>query len=54
MRKLLLIGSNTIHTYNYLKLIEDYFDEVLLITDKKSNQYDYPTIELSFNFRLKN
>jgi glycosyltransferase involved in cell wall biosynthesis len=54
MRKLLLIGSNTIHTYNYLKLVEDYFDEVLLITNEKSNQFDYPTFELSFNFKLKN
>lgn len=33
MSKLLLIGSGSVHTYNYHKLIEGYFDEVLLITD---------------------
>ncbi|MBP6090176.1 MAG: glycosyltransferase family 4 protein [Crocinitomicaceae bacterium] len=53
MRKLLLISSNTIHTYKYLQLIEDYFDEVLLITNEKSNVYDYPTVELNFNLKIK-
>jgi len=32
MKKLLLIGSNAIHTFNYFRLIEDYFDEIVLIT----------------------
>ena len=54
MRKLLLISSNTIHTYKYLQLVEDYFDEVLLITNEKSTIYDYPTVELSFNLKIKN
>ena len=53
MRKLLLISSNTIHTYKYLQLIEDYFDEVLLITNEKSKVYDYPTVELNFNLKIK-
>ena len=54
MRKLLLISSNTIHTYKYLQLVETYFDEVLLITNQKSTVYDYPTVELSFNLKIKN
>jgi len=54
MRKLLLISSNTIHTYKYLQLVEDYFDEVLLITNEKSTIYDYPTVELSFKLKIKN
>ena len=54
MRKLLLISSNTIHTYKYLQLVEDYFDEVLLITNEKSTIYDYPTVVLSFNLKIKN
>ncbi|TXI84481.1 MAG: glycosyltransferase [Crocinitomicaceae bacterium] len=54
MRKLLLISSNTIHTYKYLQLVEDYFDEILLITDEKSSIYNYPTIELSFKLTVKN
>ena len=33
MKKLLLIGSNSIHTFNYFCLIEDYFDEIVLITE---------------------
>ncbi len=54
MRKLLLISSNTIHTYKYLRLVEAYFDEVLLITNQKSTVYDYPSVELSFNLKIKN
>jgi glycosyltransferase involved in cell wall biosynthesis len=33
MKKLLLPGSNTIHTFSFFHLIEDYFDEIALITD---------------------
>jgi len=54
MRKLLLVSSNTIHTYKYLQLVEGYFDEILLITNEKSAVYDFPTIELSFNLTIKN
>jgi len=54
MRKLLLVGSNTIHTYKYLQLVEDYFDEILLITNEKSTAYDYPAIELSFKLKIRN
>ncbi|MCL1850007.1 MAG: glycosyltransferase family 4 protein [Bacteroidetes bacterium] len=36
MKKLLLTGSNTIHTFNYFQLIEDYFDEIVLITVTKN------------------
>jgi len=33
MKKLLLIGSNSVHTFNYFYLIEDYFDAIVLITE---------------------
>ncbi len=33
--KLLLLGNNSIHTYNFYQLIKDYFDEILVLTDKK-------------------
>ena len=49
MKKLLLIGSNTIHVYNYIELIRDYFDEILLITDKKRDGHSIKTIELNFH-----
>jgi hypothetical protein len=52
MRKLLLVSSNTIHTYKYLHLVEDFFDEILLITNEKSLNFNYPTIELSFNLTI--
>jgi len=49
MKKLLLIGSNSIHIYNYIKLIEDYFDEILLLTNKKNEQYSVKGIEIDFH-----
>jgi len=33
MKKLLLTGSDSIHTFNYFRLIEDYFDKIVLITE---------------------
>ena len=33
--RLLLLGNNSIHTYNFYQLIRDYFDEILVLTDKK-------------------
>jgi hypothetical protein len=52
MKKLLLIGSNTgnAHLKNYLELIRDYFDEVLVVSD-------YPVEyapSKSVSFSLKN
>lgn len=35
MKKLLLIGSNSVHTFNYQELVKEYFDEVKLLTDKQ-------------------
>jgi len=41
MSKLLLIGSgSSVHTYNYYKLIESYFDEIVLITDVIRSEFD--------------
>jgi glycosyltransferase involved in cell wall biosynthesis len=39
MKKLLLTGSNTIHTFNFFHLIEDYFDEIALITETPTDFY---------------
>ncbi len=52
MKKLLIIGSNTIHTYNYIELIEDYFDEILLLTNLKNDKYNVNTIEINFRLGL--
>ena len=34
MKKLLLIGSNCVHTYNFFHLVKRYFDQVVLVTDE--------------------
>ena len=52
MKKLLIIGSNSIHVYNYINLVKDYFDEILLITNKKREGTDVKTIELDFHLKL--
>lgn len=39
MKKLILVGSNCVHTYNYLKLIEKYFDDIVILTNKAKNNF---------------
>lgn len=51
MTKLLLVGSNTIHVYNYLRLVESFFDEILLISNEKNTNYDYTTIVADFSLK---
>jgi len=52
MKKLLIIGSGNVHNYNYIELIKDYFDEILLLTDKKDGEYNITTIEVDFRLGL--
>jgi L-malate glycosyltransferase len=52
MKKLLIVGSDTIHTYNYLLLIEGYFDEILLITNAVREGYSFPTKVLDFSLNV--
>ncbi len=52
-KKLLIIGSNTIHTYNYISLIQDYFDDILLLTNKTNDKYNINTIEIDFSLGVK-
>ncbi len=53
MKKLLLVGSNTIHTYKYLEMVAFYFDEILLITDSKREGFSYNSICLDFSLNSK-
>jgi len=48
MKKLLLIGSDSIHIYNFIELIKNYFDEVLLLTDDEHREYSIQTIAIDF------
>jgi glycosyltransferase involved in cell wall biosynthesis len=43
MKKLLLIGSNCIHTFNFFTLIKDYFKEIVLVTN---TQHQFQDIKL--------
>jgi len=52
MKKLMIIGSNSIHVYNYINLVKDYFDEIILITNKKREGTSVKTIELDFHLKL--
>ena len=51
-KKLLLIGSDTIHVYNYYKLIKTYFDDILVITDKQREAFNYENV-VTANFSIK-
>ncbi len=52
-KKLLVVGSKTIHTYNFIDLVKDYFDEILLITNEKYEKkvLDFNVHALDFRFK---
>lgn len=55
MEKLLIISPNTIHVYNYIQLIRDYFDEILLITNTKEENFFYGDVKISYTeFSIRN
>ncbi|NNF02149.1 MAG: glycosyltransferase, partial [Bacteroidia bacterium] len=52
MKKLLLVGVNSVHTYNFYKLIKPAFDDVILITDKRNEKFpDLEQHEVYFGMR---
>jgi len=52
MKKLLLIGPGSVHTYNYYKLIEKFFDEILVITNTSRPEFDsIRTVKSDFSIR---
>ena len=52
MKKLLVVGSCSIHTYNFIEMVRDHFDEVLFLTNKncKKSYNDIDVMELDFRF----
>lgn len=52
-RKLLVVGSNTIHVYNFIDLIKDYFDEVLLLTNEINPKKNLQAIKIDFSLRMQ-
>ncbi len=51
-KKLLVVGSNTIHVYNFINLVKDYFDDVLLLTNEINSEWDVDAIEVDFSLGL--
>ncbi|HZF70596.1 glycosyltransferase [Sulfuricurvum sp.] len=51
-KKLLVIASSSIHTYNFINLVKDGFNEITLITDKANEQSPISTYQLDFSFGL--
>lgn len=47
-KKLLVVGSNSIHVYNFIDLVIEYFDEVLLLTNSKNANHRVESIEIDF------
>ncbi len=52
MKKLLIIGSNSVHTFNYIDLIAGYFDDVLLLTNKRNPDSPIPQETADFHYNL--
>jgi len=55
MKKLIIIGSNCIHTYNYYLMIKDFFDQIVIITNKKDHNFFYSIDDNIYylNFSIK-
>ena len=53
MKKLLLVGSGSVHLKNYYSLVSDYFQSSMIITNEK--KYDFPNAEvLIADFGVRN
>jgi hypothetical protein len=49
MKKLLLVSMNSVHTYHFIRLIEGYFDEILLLTNTVNPDYAGKTKTVNFS-----
>jgi len=52
-RKLLVVGSNSIHVYNFIELVKENFDEVLLLTNEVNPEKDVSAVEVDFSLGLQ-
>jgi len=52
-KKLLVIGSNSIHVYNFIALVKDNFDEVLLVTNEVNREQDVTSIAIDFSLGVQ-
>lgn len=54
MKKLVIFSPDSVHLVNYLKLIEGYFDSILVITDGQNPEISLPYPTKHVNFSIKN
>jgi len=52
-KKLLVIASSSIHTHNFINLVKDGFDEIILITDEINERFNIPAYQLDFSFSFR-
>jgi glycosyltransferase involved in cell wall biosynthesis len=52
MKRLLIIGSNSIHTFNYIELVSRYFDDILLLTNKQNPNSSIPQVTADFHYNF--
>jgi glycosyltransferase involved in cell wall biosynthesis len=52
MKKLLIIGSNSVHTFNYIELISSCFDDILLVTNKQNPDSTIPQVTADFHYNV--
>ncbi|MCK5538790.1 MAG: glycosyltransferase family 4 protein [Bacteroidales bacterium] len=52
-RKLLVVGSNLIHVYNFIELVKENFDEVLLLTNEVNPEKDVSAVEVDFSLGVQ-
>lgn len=52
-KKLLVVGSNSIHVYNFIDLVKEKFDEILLLTNEVNSGRSVPVITADFSLGLQ-
>lgn len=52
-KKLLVVGSNSIHVYNFIALVKDNFDKVLLVTNEINTEQDVSSVAIDFSLGVQ-
>jgi glycosyltransferase involved in cell wall biosynthesis len=54
MKKLLIVSANSVHLYNFIELVREEFDEILLVTDKINPDYSGKNVLVDFSISKLN
>ena len=52
-KKLLVVGSNSIHVHNFIALVKDNFDDVLLVTNEVNIAQDVSSLAMDFSLGVQ-